>query len=176
MVEGKVKNTDVRPRHIGVRRVVTMIAGIFFVIITLPIGIDIVANEVIRIDLVQETQGYTHPEGSYRIRRVSRVGNFSNSNGCDMIVADIRASSLIQDDLANFYAPILKESRMSDKPPLRDTRLFFFDNPNDQESLKQWPSSDLYWHVVDIAEEHENIYILLSSRAEYPPNFDGRCH
>ena len=175
MVEREIGTTTSRLRRIAVRATLIVLA-LPFVVAVLFIVLDITTNELIRLEILNETRGYTHPEDSYRIRTVSRVGNFSNSNGCDVIVADIRASSLMPVDLHTFYMPVLRESKMDDTAPLRDVHLYVFDNPDDRTSLERWPSPDLYWKVASIASEHQNVYILLSSRTEYPPNLDGRCH
>lgn len=157
-------------------RVAIIMLAAPFVIVVFFVTLDITTNELIRLDILNETRSYAHPEDSYRVHKVSQVGNFSNSNGCDVIVADIRASLLPPDALHTFYMPVLRESKMDDTVPLRDVHLYVFDNPDDRVSLERWPSPDLYWKVASIASEHQNVYIMLSSRTEYPPNLDGRCH
>jgi len=175
MVESEVETADHQWWRIVVRVAIIMLAAPF-VIVVFFVTLDITTNELIRLDILNETRSYAHPEDSYRVHKVSQVGNFSNSNGCDVIVADIRASLLPPDALHTFYMPVLRESKMDDTVPLRDVHLYVFDNPDDRVSLERWPSPDLYWKVASIASEHQNVYIMLSSRTEYPPNLDGRCH
>lgn len=160
----------------SVIRVVGVVLGVFFLILASPFVLSVVDNENTLADLVDETRTYVHLEDSRALRTIALVGNFAGaSNSCDFVVADIRKSKLQSEDIRAFYTPLLKEVEFDEGPPYHETFLLFFSNPDDRNFLER-RNSEVYWHVVDIAKEHENIYVLLSSRAEYPPNFDGRCH
>lgn len=175
MAEKHLKPATARSR-MSVIRVVGVVLGVFFLILASPFVLSMIENENILADLVDETRTYVHLEDSQSLRTIALVGNFAGaSNSCDFVVADIRKSKHQSEDIRAFYTPILKEVGFDEGPPYHGTFLFFFSNPDDRKLLEQL-NSRVYWQVVGIAEEHENIYVLLSSRAEYSPNFDGRCH
>lgn len=157
-------------------RVISVVFGVFFLILASPFVLSVIKNENTLADLVDETRTYVHIENSSQLGTVSLVGNFAGaSNSCDFVVADIRKSKHQSEDIRTFYTHLLKEVEFDEGPPYHEIFLFIFSNPDDRKFLER-RNSEVYWQVVDMAEEHENIYILLSSRAEYPPNFDGRCH
>lgn len=157
-------------------RVISVVLGVFFLILASPFVLSVIKNENTLADLVDETRTYVHIENSSQLGTISLVGNFAGaSNSCDFVVADIRKSKHQSEDIRTFYTHLLKEVEFDEGPPYHEIFLFIFSNPDDRKFLER-RNSQVYWQVVDMAEEHENIYILLSSRAEYPPNFDGRCH
>lgn len=175
MAEKHLEPTTTRPR-MRVIRVVSIVFVVFFIILASPFALSVIENENMLANLVDETRAYIHLEDSSPLGTIALVGNFAGaSNSCDFVVADIRESKRQSEDIRAFYTPLLEEVEFDEGPPYHEIFLFIFSNPDDRKFLER-RNSEVYWQVVDMAEEHENIYILLSSRAEYPPNFDGRCH
>lgn len=113
-----------------------------------------------------------HPVQSQLLVKVAEFGNFGQSNHCDYLVGEFRATQLSQEELEKRYASLFINS--SDKTQPIPLEIYFAD----QEVFQESPWSE--WLSAHLPEpplfSTEKIYLAFASIDGYSPDGDIRCH
>jgi len=114
-----------------------------------------------------------HPTDSRLLSKMAYVGNFGNSNHCDYIAGQFRASKLSREKIQNAYADMPAPSFSSDPNAPLPVEVYFADE--DIFELSPWSS----WYEERlptlVANEKENVYLVFAVSQMHPHFGDFRC-
>jgi len=156
-----------------------LLAGVFLVILLILIGLDVTSNNGNLRHFAEGFAALPHAPHSSILSEYRFVGGTGNSNHCDFLVGQLRASSLPETQIADFYEtldvtpPNTTMGTWGGSPPRKTPVSVAFLH---DEVLTVYPFSDLLERDAPPLPTTENVYVVYAFEDGYPPGADPRCH
>ncbi len=158
-------------------RKIAIFVAVVFGVIAMPVGVTMPLHEY-RLWVLQKrfyaSIAATNPTDSRLISKMAHVGNFGNSNHCDYIAGQFRASKLSREEIQKAYAGVSTPSFSSDTNAPLPVEIYF----TDEDIFELSPWSDWYdEHLPAVrAAKKESVYLVFGLSQMHPYFGDIRCY
>lgn len=153
-----------------------MFVGVIFGVLAIPTASTIPLHEY-RLRTLQKhlhaVIDAAHPINSRPLSKLAYVGNFGNSNHCDYIAGQFRASKLSREEIQNAYADMLTPSFSSDSNAPLPVEVYFADD--EVFELSPWSSWYEEHLPMLLVDEKEKVYLVFAASELHSHFGDLRC-